>query len=104
RKGGLVARVTSDVETLSQFFSWGALAWLLDGTLMLMVAAVMLAYDWVLALVAFATAAPLAFVLRSVQRHLVEAYDTARVRNAEVLTAGSEVVSGSREPQGAEAR
>jgi putative ABC transport system ATP-binding protein len=95
RKGGLVARVTSDVETLSQFFSWGALAWLLDGTLMLMVAAVMVAYDWVLALVAFATAAPLAFVLRSVQRHLVEAYDTARVRNAEVLTAVSEVVSGS---------
>jgi len=95
RKGGLVGRVTSDVETLSQFFSWGALAWLLDGSLMLMVAAVMLAYDWVLALVAFATAAPLAFVLRSVQRHLVEAYDTARVRNAEVLTAVSEVVSGA---------
>jgi len=71
------------------------LAWLLDGTLMVMVAGVMLAYDWILALVAFATAAPLAFVLRSVQRHLVEAYDTARVRNAEVLTAVSEVVSGA---------
>ena len=53
RKGGLVARVTSDVETMSQFFSWGALAWLLDGTLMVMVAGVMLAYDWMLALVAF---------------------------------------------------
>jgi len=95
RSGGLVARVTSDVETLSQFFSWGALAWLLDGTLMVMVAGVMLAYDWILALVAFATAAPLAFVLRSVQRHLVAAYDTARVRNAEVLTSVSEVVSGA---------
>ena len=95
RKGSLVARVTSDIETLSQFFSWGALAWLLDGTLMLMVAAVMLAYDWVLALVAFATAAPLAIVLRSVQRHLVAAYDTARERNADVYTAVSEVVSGA---------
>ncbi|MDP9463229.1 MAG: ABC transporter ATP-binding protein/permease, partial [Actinomycetota bacterium] len=95
RKGALVARVTSDVETLSQFFSWGALAWLLDGTLMVMVAGVMLAYDWVLAIVAFATAAPLALVLRSVQRHLVEAYDKARARNAEVLTSVSEVVSGS---------
>ena len=95
RKGALVARVTSDVETLSQFFSWGALAWLLDGTLMVMVAGVMLAYDWTLALVAFATAAPLAFVLRSVQRHLVAAYDTARSRNADVLTSVSEVVSGS---------
>ncbi len=95
QRGALVARVTSDVETLSQFFSWGALAWLLDGTLMLMVAGVMLAYDWVLALVAFATAAPLALVLRSVQSHLVAAYDEARTRNAEVLTAVSEVVSGS---------
>ena len=45
---------------------------------MVMVAGVMLAYDWVLALVAFATAAPLAIVLGSVQRHLVAAYDTAR--------------------------
>ncbi len=95
RKGSLVARVTSDIETLSQFFSWGALAWLLDGTLMVMVACVMLAYDWVLAVVAFATAAPLAFVLRSVQRHLAAAYDTARLRNADVLTSVSEVVSGS---------
>ena len=95
RKGALVARVTSDVETLAQFFSWGALAWLLDGTLMLMVAGVMLAYDWMLALVAFATAAPLALVLRSVQRHLTASYDTARSRNADVLTSVSEVVSGS---------
>jgi ATP-binding cassette, subfamily B, bacterial len=95
RKGALVARVTSDVETLSLFFSWGALAWLLDGTLMVMVAGVMLAYDWVLAIVAFATAAPLAIVLRSVQRHLAAAYDKARARNADVLTSVSEVVSGA---------
>ena len=38
---------------------------------MLLVGAVMLAYDWGLALVAFALAAPLALVLRVVQRHLV---------------------------------
>ncbi len=64
RRGALVARVTSDIETLAQFFQWGGLAWLLDGPLMLMVAAVMLAYNWILALVAFAVAAPLAIVLR----------------------------------------
>lgn len=93
--GSLVARVTSDVETMTQFFSWGALAWLLDGTLMLMVAGVMLAYDWVLALVAFVVAAPLGFVLQRVQRHLVKAYERARVDNAEVMTTVSEVVSGA---------
>jgi putative ABC transport system ATP-binding protein len=95
KKGALVARVTGDVETLAQFFSWGALAWLLEGTLMLMVASVMLAYDWILALVAFVVAAPLAFVLHRVQRHLVKAYEQARVDNAQVLTSISEVISGA---------
>jgi ATP-binding cassette, subfamily B, bacterial len=95
RKGALVARVTSDVETLSQFFSWGALAWLLDGTLIVIVAAVMLAYDWVLAVTAFVVAAPLVVVLGNVQRRLSAAYDRARSSNADVLTQISELVAGS---------
>ena len=95
RKGALVARVTGDVETLAQFFSWGGLAWLLDGTLMITVAGVMLAYDWLLALVAFATAAPLAFVLNKMQRRLSKAYDEARERNADVLTDVTEVIAGA---------
>lgn len=95
RKGALVARVTSDVETLAQFFQWGGLAWLLDGTLMLMVAGVMLAYDWVLAVVAFVIAAPLAYVLRKVQSHLARAYDKTRVTNAEVMTQIAETIEGA---------
>jgi ATP-binding cassette, subfamily B, bacterial len=95
RRGALVARVTSDIETLAQFFQWGGLAWLLDGTLMLVVAAVMLAYNWTLAVTAFAVALPLAFVLRAVQRHLVAAYDTARERNGEMMSAITEVVTGA---------
>jgi putative ABC transport system ATP-binding protein len=95
RRGALVARVTSDIETLAQFFQWGGLAWLIDGTLMLIVAAVMLAYDWMLAMVAFAVALPLAFVLRAVQRHLVVAYHKVRERNGEMLSSISEVVSGA---------
>ena len=95
RRGALVARVTSDIETLAQFFQWGGMTWLLNGPLMLLVGAVMLAYDWVLALVAFALAAPLAFVLRIVQRHLVAAYEAARERNGEMMAAISEVVGGA---------
>ena len=95
RKGALVARVTSDVETLAQFFQWGGLAWLLNGTLMLLVAAVMLAYDWVLAIVAFVVAMPLVVVLRKVQAHLSRAYDRARGRNADMMTQISELVSGA---------
>ena len=61
---------------------------------MLLVASVMLSYDWVLALVAFAVAAPLAWVLRSVQHRLVTAYDRTREKNATMLTDISEMVSG----------
>ncbi len=95
RRGGLVSRVTSDIETLAQFFQWGGLAWLLDGTLMLIVAAVMLAYSWQLALVAFAVSMPLAFVLRAVQSRLVRAYDAARQANGNMLGSIAEVVSGT---------
>jgi ATP-binding cassette, subfamily B, bacterial len=95
RRGALVARVTSDIETLAQFFQWGGLAWLLDGPLVLVVGAVMLAYDWMLALVAFAVAAPLVVVLRAVQRHLVQAYEVSRERNGEMMAAITEVVAGA---------
>ncbi len=95
RRGGLVARVTSDIETLSRFFQWGGLAWMIDGTLMLIVAGVMLAYDWMLALVAFAVALPLLFVLRAVQSRLLVAYDRARHGNGQSLGAIAEVVSGA---------
>jgi putative ABC transport system ATP-binding protein len=95
RRGALVARVTSDIETLAEFFRWGGLAWLIDGTLMVIVAAVMLAYNWFLALIAIAISIPLFFVLRIVQRHLVTAYDRARRRNGDMMGALSEVVSGA---------
>jgi ATP-binding cassette subfamily B protein len=45
--------------------------------------------------VAFAVAAPLAVVLRVVQRHLVRAYDESRARNGEMMSAITEVVTGS---------
>ena len=95
RRGGLVARVTSDIETLAQFFQWGGLAWLIDGTLMLIVASVMLAINWQLALVAFVVALPLVFVLRFVQARLLVAYDRARHGNGQMLGTIAEVVSGA---------
>lgn len=95
RTGSLVARTTSDIDTLAMFFSWGAVAWLLDGTLMLIVAAVMIAYDWMLALVAFVVAAPLVVVLQRVQRRLVRAYDEARRSNADVMGELAQFVAGA---------
>lgn len=95
KRGALVARVTSDVETLSQFFSWGGLAFLLNGALMVIVAAVMLSYNWMLALVVFAVSAPLVGVLRKVQERLVAAYDKTRLANADLLASTAELVTGA---------
>ena len=95
RRGNLVARVTSDIETLSQFFSWGGIAWLLDGTMIIVTAVVMLIYDWRLALIALFAAAPLVLLLRIVQGHLVHVYSEVRERNAELLTSVSELVTGA---------
>lgn len=95
KRGALVSRVTSDIETLTMFFSWGGLSLLLDGSQMVAVASVMLAYDWRLALVAFAVSAPLVLVLRLVQAKLVSAHNISRERNAQLLGVFSEMVSGA---------
>ena len=95
KKGALVARVTSDIETLGQFFSWGALAWLLDGTLVVVIGVIMLSYDWLLALVAFFVAAPLVYGFRRVQKRLVRSYDRARTLNSNYFAEAAEFVSGA---------
>ena len=95
RRGALVSRVTSDIETLTNFFAWGGLAWLLDGSQILAVSIVMLAYDWRLALVAFIVAAPLVLVLKAVQQRLVTAYNLTRERNATLLGMIGELFAGS---------
>lgn len=94
KRGALVSRVTSDIETLQQFFSWGALAFLLDGTLMAVVAVVMLSYDWMLTIVVLVIASPLVFVLGRVQQRLSDSYARTRELNADALGSIAEVVSG----------
>jgi ATP-binding cassette subfamily B protein len=94
QRGVLVSRVTSDPETISQFLSWGGLMWVVNGALMLVTAIVMVAYDWRLAVVAIVTVAPLAILLRIVQRRLVAAYDTLRSRVGDTLSALAEAISG----------
>lgn len=95
RRGALVSRVTSDIETLTMFFAWGGLSWLLDGSQLIAVGFVMVAYDWRLATVAFVVAAPLVFVLKAVQQRLVGAYNLTREHNASLLGIVSELISGS---------
>lgn len=94
-RGALVSRVTSDVETLSQFFSWGGVAWVVNSAVMVAVVATMAAYDWRLTLIAVTVVLPLTVLLKVLQKHLVARYDLVRVRVGEMLTAVSESVTGA---------
>jgi ATP-binding cassette subfamily B protein len=95
QRGALVSRVTSDVETLGQFFRWGGLAWIINSALMLAALVTMAVYDWRLTLVAVATVLPLVVVLRSMQRRVVAAWDAVRTRVGESLAALSESIQGA---------
>jgi ATP-binding cassette, subfamily B, bacterial len=95
QRGALVSRVTSDVETLGQFFRWGGLAWIINSALMAAALLAMLVYDWRLTLVALATVLPIVLVLRLMQRKVVVAWDAVRTRVGEVLAAISESIQGA---------
>ncbi|HEV7886800.1 MAG TPA: ABC transporter ATP-binding protein [Acidimicrobiales bacterium] len=94
RRGVLVSRVTSDIETLSHFLSWAGVAWLVNTAVMAVVLAVMAVYDWRLTLIALVVVVPMGVVLSLVQRRLSVAYDVVRQRVGEMLAAVSEAVLG----------
>jgi putative ABC transport system ATP-binding protein len=95
RRGALVARVTSDVETLAQFTEWGAVAWIVDSVSILATFAVMAAYSWQLALVTLAIFVPLLPILRVLQRRQLAAYDDVRDAVGGTLSEVSELVTGA---------
>jgi ATP-binding cassette, subfamily B, bacterial len=95
RRGALVARVTSDIETLAQFMEWGAVAWIVDSFLIVATIGVMAAYDWRLALVAVASFIPVALLLPVLQRRQLAAQDRVRTSVGESLSEVSETVTGA---------
>ncbi len=94
RKGILVARVTSDVETLARFAQWGGVSWVVNSTLIVATIAVMALYSWVLTIVVVIVFAPAVPVLRTMQRHQLAAYDAVRNRTGDMLSEVSETVTG----------
>ena len=95
RQGVLVARVTSDVETLARFTQWGLISWITDTAVIVGTLVVMLVYSWQLTLLVIAVHLPLVPFLRWVQRHQFAAYGRVRTRVAETLGLTSEAVTGA---------
>lgn len=94
RKGVLVARVTSDIETLARFAQWGGVSWVVNSTLIVATLVTMLLYSWALTVVVVVAFAPSIPLLRAMQRRQLAAYDAVRTRTSDMLTEVSETVTG----------
>ncbi len=95
RRGALVARVTSDIETLAQFMEWGAVAWIVDSVLIAATFTVMAIYDWRLALLALVAFLPLVVLMPMLQRRQLAAQDRVRTAVGESLSEVSETITGA---------
>jgi ATP-binding cassette subfamily B protein len=94
RRGALVARVTADIETVTQFIEWGGIGMLTGATQLTVVAVLMFAFDPALAAVVLTIAAVYALSLLSAQRFLARRYDRIRTRVASSLAIVGETISG----------
>ena len=95
RRGGLVSRVTSDVDALSLFLQWAGVFLIVATGQIVLASVVMLVYSWQLALVVWTSFLPLAFAIRALQKHLAAAYLRVRERVGVMLGAISESVVGA---------
>jgi ABC-type multidrug transport system fused ATPase/permease subunit len=95
RRGSLVSRVTSDVDTISMFVQWGGIM-LLVSILQVLVATVLMAvYSWQLTVLVWLCFGPLVLALRPLQRRVNVAYTRVRERVGAMLGAVSEAVVGA---------
>lgn len=94
RRGALVARVTGDIDAITQFIEWGGIGMLVGVSQLGVVAALMLAFDPLLAGVVLAIAALYATTLVAAQRVLARRYDRVRTRAADSLAIAGEAISG----------
>jgi len=95
RRGSLVSRVTSDVDTMSTFMQYGGLLILVSLAQVVLATALMLWWSWQLTLVVYACVLPLLLLLRVFQRKLQTAYRVVRERIGELLGAVAESVVGA---------
>jgi len=95
RRGSLVSRVTSDVDTISMFVQWGGIM-LLVSLLQLTVATVLMAvYSWQLTILVWLCFLPLLVALRPLQKRVNAAYTAVREQIGAMLGAISEAVVGA---------
>ncbi len=95
RRGALVSRVTSDVDTISFFVQWGGVLLLVSALQLTVATVVMAVYSWQLTLLTWACFVPLLLAVPPMQREVNHRYAAVRHRIGLLLGALSESVVGA---------
>jgi len=95
RRGSLVSRVTSDVDTISTFMQFGGLLVIISTAQLLLATVLMLVWSWQLTLVVYLCFLPLFLAVRVFQQRLHTAYRSVRERIGEMLGVVAESVVGA---------
>lgn len=94
RRGALVARVTSDVETIQQFMEWGGVGMVLGVSQVTLAILVMALYSWQLTVVVLIGVLIYTLLIVVFQRVLGRAHDRVRERVSDSLAVTGEAISG----------
>jgi len=93
RRGNLLSRVTSDITTLQEFMEWGGVGMIIATSQVLLATAVMMFYEWRLALIALVGVVIYLFMMRWFQRILARNYDQVRTEVGASLGVLSESIT-----------
>ena len=96
KTGVLVSRMTSDIESMTEFVNEGAVLALTNMLTALGVAVAILLLDWQLALITFAVIGLLIFITTVFQKQVGRAYERIRERIGRVLASLQEGITGVR--------
>lgn len=95
RRGALVSRVTSDVDTISLFVQWGGIMLLVSMLQILVSTVVMATISWQLTIVVWLCFVPMALFSRAAQKRVSARYTVVREKVGAMLGAISESVVGA---------
>lgn len=94
--GWIMARMTSDIQRLSEILSWGLVDLVWGGSLMTAIMAVLLYLDWKLALITLVVAPFLVMISLYFQRKILASYRQVRKVNSRITGAFNEGIMGAK--------
>ncbi|WP_114854265.1 ABC transporter ATP-binding protein [Brachybacterium sp. YJGR34] len=95
QRGALVSRVTSDVDTVSQFMSFGGIMLVVMSLQVVLATGVMVAYSWPLALVVWICYLPILIIMGFLQKRIRARYQVVRTNVGRMLGTVSESLVGA---------